>query len=106
MALAEGSRTKVAVTGGEGAKGQRPTIHMYHYRVLYRLSTSRGWNPNRTTPWQAGVACTSGIARSVVHRASRPAARRSCLLGSPHLNLKLSSVVFDRSWKSIPVQMG
>ena len=25
-----------------------------------------------------------------------PFPRRSCLLGSPHLNLKLSSVVFDR----------
>ena len=29
------------------------------------------------------------------------APRRSCLLGSPHLNLKLSSVVFDRRKKQL-----
>ncbi|CAK9108166.1 Putative LRR receptor-like serine/threonine-protein kinase [Durusdinium trenchii] len=70
------------------------------------LVSRRGGRPFLWADRLRLVAAVASIARSVVHRASRPAARRSCLLGSPHLNLKLSSVVFDRSWKSIPVQMG
>ncbi|CAK9108218.1 Putative LRR receptor-like serine/threonine-protein kinase [Durusdinium trenchii] len=70
------------------------------------LVSRRGGRPFLWADRLRLAAAVASIARSVVHRASRPAARRSCLLGSPHLNLKLSSVVFDRSWKSIPVQMG